>query len=94
MKKSSEFCSDSLSLNSKVLSPVGKLYVLWDVFSTRRDDVIILEMLSRQRNTEFGYLHFGVTESPMGDPSITQPYEPAIHDVLAPAVSVGVVNVL
>ena len=79
---------------SKNSLPVWKSDALRDIFSTRCEDVNILELLPQGRDAEFGHLNLRVTESPVGDPSVPQPYEPTVHDVLTPAVRISVVNVL
>ena len=78
----------------KVQLPCWKSYTLRYVFTTRRKNLIIMELLSRVRNPKLGQLNFSVTQSAMGYPSITKPYQSTVHNVLAPAVFIGAVNVL
>lgn len=87
-----DFCIQSIKL--ACILPAGESYVLRYVFRTRRQKVVILVFLSWRGNTEFGHLNLGITESPMGDPSISQPYEPAVHDVFTPAVRICCIYVL
>ena len=69
-----------------VLLPVWKSNVLWDVLSTGCENVIILVLVPPGRDAEFGHLNLCITESPVRDSSVPQPYKSTIHEVFAPAV--------